>query len=307
MRYIKQVSRFLWSINLALAVVLVVVAVALIAPRRPASDTANQTGARETRPVSANAGERSGTPVNEKLILARDIFAMGPSPSPGQPSGPVPQVASAKVEVKQELPFRLVGTVAADAGASYAVLERLDRKAQDLYRVGDVIADARIDRIEQSRVVIMKGNVREVLELAVTAGGSVSTPVPTVAQNPPAEPRHEDNLVKLVSESQREINARPSRSSMSRATQFLSKMKVSPNVVNGESNGLRLSGLGDSAMAQLVGLRDGDVVQTVNGHPVANRRKAAQVLEKARSLGKAQLELTRGTEKKSLTFHTSSW
>ncbi len=306
MRYLRQVSRLLWSINLALGITMVAAAVALIAPRHPASDTSPQANAKQEGQAPGNVAGQPGSPVNQKLILERDIFTTGVRKPPEPPAGRAPEVVSAKGEGKRELPFRLVGTVAAEAGASYAVLECLDRKTQDLYRVGDVIAEARIDSIEPSRVVVMKGGAREVLELAVTAAGPLSAPAPAVAQNPPVERAREDSLVKVISDSQREINTRPSRAGVNQATQFLNKMRLSPNVINGESNGLRLSGLGDSAMAQLVGLRDGDVVHTVNGHPVPNRRKAAQVLEKAWSLGRAQLEFSRGAEKKSLTFHTGS-
>jgi S1-C subfamily serine protease len=65
--------------------------------------------------------------------------------------------------------------------------------------------------------------------------------------------------------------------------------------------------LGDSAIAQLVGLRDGDVIQAVNGHLVPNQRKAAQVLRKARKLGSAEIELARGQERKTLAFRAGSW
>ena len=78
-------------------------------------------------------------------------------------------------------------------------------------------------------------------------------------------------------------------------------------MTDGQSDGLKISGLGDSAMAQLVGLRDGDVIEAVNGHVVTNQRKAAQVLRKARMLGSAEIELVRGQERKSLALRAGSW
>jgi len=91
------------------------------------------------------------------------------------------------------------------------------------------------------------------------------------------------------------------------ARSFLSKMKLSPLPASGQAAGLRVSGLGDSTMAALVGLRDGDVIQSINGQSVPNRRKATQVLKKARQLGSARLQLLRGQEQKSLAFHAGSW
>jgi S1-C subfamily serine protease len=77
-------------------------------------------------------------------------------------------------------------------------------------------------------------------------------------------------------------------------------------MVGGQS-GLGISGLGDSTLGQLAGLQDGDVIQTINGHPVPDRQKAYQVLWKARKLGTARIEFTRGRESKSLTFGTGVW
>jgi type II secretory pathway component PulC len=94
---------------------------------------------------------------------------------------------------------------------------------------------------------------------------------------------------------------------MGRVAQLLGKVKMSPHVTNGSSDGLCLSGLEDSILAQLAGLRNGDVIHAINGHPVPDQKKAAQVLRKARKLGAAQVQLARGQEKRSLAFSAGAW
>jgi len=57
----------------------------------------------------------------------------------------------------------------------------------------------------------------------------------------------------------------------------------------------------------MVGLRDGDVIRMINGQSVGKLSKAAQVLRKARSLGRAELRLTRGQKERTLALRPSAW
>lgn len=309
MRYIKRLNKLLWIVNLALAVVFFAVALKIVAPGPAARDDV-----RVPSPLGAsNGGQTVADQVGRersdpKLIVERDIFGAGPS---AEPTGPVQSKTSEAVKViteaTRELPFRLLGTVALDSGDSYAVLEHLETKTQDIYRVGDSIDDARIDAIEQNRVVVLNAGVRQVVDLLLT--DRPSAPARAVNRSRgAAQPANPDKMVRVAATGERQINRRASASALSGAAQsFLSKMELSPHVVDGKSTGLRVSGLEDSLMSRLVGLKDGDVIQSVNGHMVPNQRKAIQVLRKARKLGSARLQLTRGQEKKSLTFGTGSW
>ena len=308
MRLIGRLNRLLWGLNLALLAIVLFVVVAFLMPGRsehPADAKAPSVGAAKTPGV---AQQKAQDDIDPKLILERDIFGAGPGAVAGGP-GKMNAAASerAKPEIKRDLPLRLLGTVVDEKGASYAILENSATKAQDIYRVGDAIGDVRIDSIEQNRIVVVNMGVRETLDISLTARDIPATVV--ASQAPAAEPvkTGTDEVIKLVSDSERQINVSASGASVSRAAQFLSKLRVTPHVTDGQSDGLRISGLGDSAVAQLVGLRDGDVIQAVNGHVVPNQRKAAQVLRKARMLGSAEIELARGQERKTLAFRAGSW
>jgi len=308
MRYIKRLHKLLWAVNLALVVVLVLVAAVYVAPG-PSPDEASGTDAPDAGSATADgANRRDNGPEDPKLILARDIFGTGQNEQQAlSRQAEARKAVQAQAEAERELPFRLLGTVASDQGASYAVLEDLGTKTQDLYRVGDAIGQAHIDRIEQNRVVVVNMGVRQVLDLVIT--GSSSKPGKAVRKEaPPVEKARPESVVRVAANGQREINTRASASNVGQvARSFLSKMKLSPLPASGQAAGLRVSGLGDSTMAALVGLRDGDVIQSINGHSVPNRRKATQVLKKARQLGSARLQLLRGQQQKSLAFHAGSW
>lgn len=307
MRYLKQLNKLFWLVNIGLAIILIVVVSVLVTPKRPTYEDAGLLSQEfAKRPSSAvdDGGMRYGDP---SLILERDVFGVARKEVPKGPSTVTRKAVKAKPKARQPLPFKLIGTVASEEGDSYAILEDTEAKTQDIYRVGAAIGTARIDRIEQNRVVVLNMGVREVLDLVLA--GRQSTPTRTVARTKdPVRQVSKDNVVRVAANGEREINTRASASRLNGAAySLMSKMELSPYVVAGEAKGLRISGLKDSMMAQLAGLKDGDILQSVNGQSVTNRRKAVQVLKKARNLGSARLQLSRGQEKKSLAFRTGSW
>jgi type II secretory pathway component PulC len=78
--------------------------------------------------------------------------------------------------------------------------------------------------------------------------------------------------------------------------------KIEKVVDEGKGTGLRITGLENTPVAELFGLRNGDVVETINGQKVTNKQKAFQVLQKARSQQVMNIELRREGKAKSLSF-----
>jgi len=337
MRYIGRSSGLFWAVTLGFAAGAICVS---IAPSLRSPSIQGQAGSSISEPDSTSMRRSAGavssvdrSPVSSsqplvgesirhlawadaglecvEIITARNIFRRGRNPASrgNNPSSSDSGEVADQTQTQATRPplFRLLGTVASDERDSYAVLEMIETKAQDIYRIGQTIGDARIDRIEQNRVVVVRDGSREILELILTGQPSTHTPTnaalpPSIAQSGPEE------LLRIMADGNRQINTAASTSQASQmARSFLSKIELSPSVVDGESVGLRISGLEDSTMAQLIGLKDGDVIQSVNRHPVTSRRKAVQVLRKARRLGSAELGLMRDQQSKSLVFRTSSW
>ena len=65
---------------------------------------------------------------------------------------------------------------------------------------------------------------------------------------------------------------------------------------------MKITGLDQSPLAALVGLRDGDVVQTVNGQDLDSKQKAFQILKKARTQSKIDIHVLRNGKAKNLSF-----
>jgi type II secretion system protein C len=307
MRYLRQLSKGVWIANLAIVTVLGYIMISFWAQEHPGHETVatppQQT--EENRGLSFFRGEPRDR-IDDKLILERNIFALGSNDgiatALAQEKTGLQQPATA---AKRELRVRLLGTVVGDEQVPCAVLEDLGSKTQDIYRVGGNVQGARIESIEQNKVVLLVEGTREVLNLSLTTQESIpnrGAVVPTVAKQVDA-----GEVVRIVSDTERQVNTRASQSGANRVAEALKNMKLVPHVVNGKADGLRVAGLEDSPLARIVGLKDGDVVQSINGHQVPDQRKAFQVLQKARRLDAAQIQLMRGKEKKTLAFKSGSW
>jgi general secretion pathway protein C len=77
---------------------------------------------------------------------------------------------------------------------------------------------------------------------------------------------------------------------------------IEPYVKNGRTEGLRITGLEQSPLAAIVGLRNGDIVQTVNGQTLDSKQKAFQVLKKARTQSTINMQLLRNGKTKDLSL-----
>jgi type II secretory pathway component PulC len=80
------------------------------------------------------------------------------------------------------------------------------------------------------------------------------------------------------------------------------KATIEPYVQDGQTEGLKITGLEDTPLTKLFGLRNGDVVQSLNGQTLNSKQKAFQVLRKARTQSKIDLRLLRNKETKELSF-----
>ncbi len=307
MHYLKRLNKLLGLVNLGLVITLIVVIDPILTPEHQTREEMGLSWQDSTTIPSHVVGDTETKYGDPAIILQRDMFGMGQGEV--QKRGPTlkSKAMEPRPRVKQPVPFKLIGTVASEEGDSYAILEDIETQTQDIYRVGATIGNASIDSIEQNRVVVLNMGSREVLDLVLAGRGAPSSRAVAKAEVPAGQ-MSPDKVVRVIANGDRQVNTRVAPSKLNGAAySLLSKMELTPHVVDGEAKGLRVSGLKDSVMAQLAGIRDGDVLQSVNGQSVTNRRKALQVLKKARKLGSARLELSRGQEKKSLAFHTGAW
>lgn len=233
---------------------------------------------------------------NHEIMVRRNIFdSAGASAAKENPEQ---EQKESPVLFDREL--RLLATVAGDEEVACAVIENAKTKIQDLYKTGDIVQGAQVESIERNRIVLVNGDQREVLNLYV-AGGATS-PVEKIEEPVVARKPDVDEAVNIISPTEREINKRAFLAKVGGTEAILKTVDATPYIVDGKEKGIRITGLEDLSMARYIGFENGDVIQNINGSTVTNRRKAFQILRKARARSSLDIQLLRNEKKMELSF-----
>ncbi|MCS5636052.1 MAG: hypothetical protein NZ990_06010 [Myxococcota bacterium] len=240
---------FVLSCFLAADIINRVAAFRLIPDERPATEV-------------AAPGPEARLPWSKRqLILERNLFG-----------AQVVADAVAVVEVdpeedlqKTKLPLRLLGTVASDdqVVASAAIENTTDRVHQ-VVRVGytlEKFSDVVVARIDRGRVVLQNGKQRE--ELLLDDDGR--TPSVTRSQRPARRTsRRRTPPQPSPSPQQRLEELVQSQGSRSSASVF-SDARILPKYASGKMMGVELSQIKSDSLFEKIGLKNGDVVTSING------------------------------------------
>jgi general secretion pathway protein C len=296
MRDVLEIRKLFWLINAVLIAILVYIIVGFIPGDYAGKNTfANPIPVKEK--VEIIPRENQLLPGRHKIIVERNIFgSSGLSPAKQNPRR---EKTEAPMSIFKSQ-YRLLATVAGDEEAARAVIVNLKSKTQDIYKTGDIIDGAQIERIERNKVVVLYRERREVLHLNIMCkalGPVDNNEEPVIAQK-----QNTTESAKVVSPVERGIEKRAFVTQVPEIEVFLEKVEVAPYIMNGQQDGLSITGLDDLSMAGYLGFRDGDIIQNVNGQALTDMQKAFQVLKKARSQSSLSVQLLRNMQKMDLSF-----
>lgn len=291
----KQTSTLCWAIKALLAGILVYVAVETAMKPLHLRKALNPhtAAAREQGPQIPGASSEPRPPANVSRILENNLF-MGPDANPGPHTGPAAEISPAPaVSAEQELGLRLVGTIAGGPITSRAIIQDAATNSTRSYKIGDVVASATVESIRSDAVVLRhKGRKKVLNRQAATIATQSGNSKVNRAQDA-GETRHNPS---------REGTARPPSAKLGYVEDIFRKATVEPHVENGQTQGLKITGLENTPLAGMFGLRNGDVVRTVNGQNLTSKQKAFQVLQKARTQPQIRIQLLRKDQVKKLAF-----
>ncbi|MBW8041265.1 MAG: hypothetical protein FVQ85_14850 [Planctomycetes bacterium] len=198
--------------------------------------------------------------------------------------------------VSEELGLALSGTISGSPVVARAIIKDLKTGALDLYKVDQIVAGARIESIEKDTVVLVCEGQRKVLKLNITHSGDNND-----RQLP--SPRTPGEIRKVA---KTDLPAKTPRTNVQTRTGYveavLKNAIIKPYITNGLVEGLQITGLENLSIAKGIGLKNRDVIRSVNGHRLTNKQKAYQVFKKATSQTAIDIELMRDNKTKKLSF-----
>ncbi|MCH7558804.1 MAG: PDZ domain-containing protein [Planctomycetes bacterium] len=290
----------LFVIKLALVLILgYVVIITVLMPQRTGEILVPSSAVGTEHITAVKPASFPDTPVDDySVIVEQDIFgsSLRTNKSLLGDNGLGPALSA-----EEELGIALLGTVAGSPEISRAIIKDLETNVLSLYKIGDTVATAHIESIEKDVVVLIHQGQRKILELGTRES----------AARPPVDKRHDaDNVQGALSRNAAQAaETNPPAKSLTTAGAKLSDIEImltkaiiEPYMIDGQVEGLKITGLENIREAENLGLKNGDIIRTVNGHRLTSKQKAYQIFKKARSQEAMNIELLRDNETKTLSF-----
>ncbi len=224
------------------------------------------------------------------VIAARDIFnpprgGAAPAASTGDPGA-----------------LRLWG-VALQGSEARAVIEDTTTHRQELYRVGDQVGGARVAAIEWDRVTVAGTGGERTLELrpaSADTAGAEGESAPEVAT---ADARASgDQRIHRTAENAFVVDRRELAGAVDNMSGLLTQLRAVAEVRDGRPAGFRLFQIRDDSLFARLGLHDGDVVQRVNGSPIADPAALLAFLQRLRTEPRVALDIVRRDAPRTLVY-----
>jgi general secretion pathway protein C len=296
----KHLVKLLWVVKACLLAMLAYVGFEVVTSRLHLGTVFDPGKACGEQLATGTRGALPGTrsPPDYATIVQRDLFT-GTDNAVDAQVGSDPSQTADSMASTEEMGLRLVGAIAGGPVASRAIIQNTKSKATGVYRIGDTIvspaydgaAGATVEAIHRDAVILRYKGRSLVLKLHTA----------TVTDNKSDRGKAKPPDTKDATAT----NARttPLLDRAEYVAEIFRKAKIEPYVKDGQTEGLRITGLEKIPMAEMIGLKNGDILQAVNGQRLTSQQKAFQILMKAKTLSKVDIQLSRDGKSKDLSFN----
>jgi general secretion pathway protein C len=210
-----------------------------------------------------------------------------------------PAAATRRGDGARPSALRLWG-VAFTGDEARAVVEDTASGRQDLYRVGDTIGEARVTAISWDRVTLAGPRGEETLELAAPA----PTAEPPAAEVPATAVREAaaGDRIRQTGENAFVVDRRELAGGVEGMSGLLTQLRAVAEVRDGRPAGFRLFQIRAASLFARLGLRDGDVVQRVNGTAISEPAALLGFLQRLGEEPRVALDIVRGDRPRTLVY-----
>jgi len=200
---------------------------------------------------------------------------------------------------KTGLKLKLLGTVVKNGKGSHAVIKESETGKHSIYKLGEVVHNATILWIARKKVILNIDGERHVLEMESyfsDHGKDLATSKPSGSSHIESsnQPEELENI--------RIEHARLDES-IENIHHLISELKVQPLIVDGKTDGLRLSRIKSNSILRELGLKNGDVIKTINGQKIESVKDAIRLYEKLQFSSSLELQLVRWGKEKTIQWN----
>ena len=193
------------------------------------------------------------------------------------------------IKPKSNVPLNLIGTFVSDDSSAYAIIEDKKKKLQEVFNKGESIFDeAQLVNIFSDHVEIKRGEKIEILTLDDSALSS---------------PKSAEGGVMSSGDNEFVVDETELNTALEDLPLLLTQARAVPYFRDGRAIGLRMFAIKSGSLYQKLGLRNGDILKTVNSNSLANIQEAMKLFETLKEERSIAVELERN--KQNLQFRYS--
>jgi general secretion pathway protein C len=192
--------------------------------------------------------------------------------------------------------YQLLGTVVKDKG-SLALIRGAGERQPSVYKIGDLLDRYEIVRIQRHQVVVSDGaRQASLIMYEEQKPGPRPQQRQAARQQPQQEKQSSRTVQKILSRSEVEEKV------FKRVNQILTQIAISPYMVDGNMEGLRLIRVPNDSIVYELGGRNGDIIRRVNGHQVNQIDQMYKLWENIKDDSLITVDLERGSQMYSYRF-----
>lgn len=182
-----------------------------------------------------------------------------------------------------QMQLALIGTFITPGSTPYAIIEDSKKKSQEVFNIKDKVFDeATLVGIFSDRVELRRNGQIEILKLddslaSSDDSSSAASDSVTVAED--------------------ELNA-----ALDNLPLLLTQARAVPYFKDGKAIGLRLFAIKTGSMYEKIGLKNGDILKSINGNSLGDITQAVKLFEKLREERAIALVLVRNREERTIRY-----
>ncbi|TPV93384.1 MAG: hypothetical protein B7733_20780 [Myxococcales bacterium FL481] len=253
--------------------------------------------------ISGKARERVVRQVGTDL-LAYNVFCpkCQPAAPEDDPESDSPTAPVRPGEIRSSLPLALLATMeASNERYSMATIHDTELRTISPYAVDDEVRPGvTVKSVQRGRVVLLNGRQMEYIEMGDEPPPPPRTGPPVVPEQKPKTPKRKNS--RAIEGAEEAINCSGENCVVDR--EFVEKILSNPAMLtkqarvvpahkDGESRGFKFYGIRSGSLPKLLGLKNGDLLTSVNGNELKSMDQALGLYTKLRRASNLSVVLER--------------
>jgi general secretion pathway protein C len=237
------------------------------------------------------------TPRDYRVVVQRNLF------NTRLDAGPPPDISDEAIENLEQtkLNLKLWGTATGLGRDPFAVIEVAKERKQNLYRVGDTVDRATLKRILREKVVLNVDGTDEVLQMEIPEDRRASRSPVSRARRVATQERTTPTT-RRAGEQHIALDRSQVAEALENANDVIKQVRIRPHFKNGQPDGLSMTGIRPRSIFRKMGLRNGDIITSVNDEDVQNMTEAIEMFQQLGSADDMEIQIRRRGREQTLKY-----